>query len=227
MKIFQILFYTLLFMSDTWAMEEEIPEEAIIMDAMMFRDAENEGWSPELKYNRSLWIERKNRERCERSYPPYQRSTPTHFPYSHFPTYVCREFESRIIHNYNSVLPQEEMSEAYFQVLPPQKKQHATKLKKPLLPGFCANCPKTESTLWRVFKTPEDDLTVCNGCGLRAQKNKYCPYCYFIYYDADINDNLWVTCISCDKQPAHRECFQNSKNRKEVYKCHSCSKNHS
>jgi hypothetical protein len=219
MKIFQILFYTLLFMSNTWAMEEEIPEEAIIMDAMMFRDAENEGWSPEDKYNRSLWIEQKNRERCERSYPPYQRITPAHFPYSHVPTYVCREFESRISNNYDSVLPRKDP--------PLEKKNHVTGLKKPLLPGICANCSKTESTLWRVFKTPEDDLSVCNGCGIRAQKNKYCPYCYFIYYDADIDSNFWVRCKSCKKRAAHLECFQKSGNNKEVYKCHSCAKSHS
>lgn len=258
MRIFQILFYTLLFMANVQAMDEENPQmasiKAIPMDAMMYEDAKNEGWSPKIMSNRVLWIERKNREYYERYHYDtlFLRQFPNHVHmeyespiinnynfalpqggvYSlnfqdHSPmlNHVHMECERQIINNYNFVLPQEGIYSINLQD-PPVKKQRLERSKKPLQPGLCTNCSKTESSLWRVFKTSEDYVSVCNGCGIRAQKGKFCQYCYYIYYDADIFRNAdWVKCKYCDKH-AHRACFQKCGNKKAVYRCQSCSRSH-
>lgn len=40
---------------------------------------------------------------------------------------------------------------------------------------------------------------LCNACGLRFKKGKYCPICTKVYYDADTNPMTWIKCVNCPR----------------------------
>jgi len=74
----------------------------------------------------------------------------------------------------------------------------------------CPNCGIETSTLWRNCDLLGGSKYLCNACGLRYKKGKYCPICFEVYYDADTNHFHWEQCRSCLNW-THKACIQNSK----------------
>jgi predicted RNA-binding Zn-ribbon protein involved in translation (DUF1610 family) len=73
----------------------------------------------------------------------------------------------------------------------------------------CPNCGIETSTLWRNCDLLGGSKYLCNACGLRYKKGKYCPICFEVYYDADTNHYHWEQCRSCSNW-THKTCIQNS-----------------
>jgi len=48
---------------------------------------------------------------------------------------------------------------------------------------------------------------LCNACGLRYKKGKFCPLCYRVYYDVDTNQLNWRQCQNCLNW-THKHCLQ-------------------
>eukprot|EP01124_Arcella_intermedia_P024221 TRINITY_DN4029_c0_g1_i1.p1 TRINITY_DN4029_c0_g1~~TRINITY_DN4029_c0_g1_i1.p1 ORF type:complete len:222 (-),score=-7.19 TRINITY_DN4029_c0_g1_i1:132-797(-) len=61
----------------------------------------------------------------------------------------------------------------------------------------CPNCGASSSTLWRTCKMQSGSSYLCNACGLRYKKGKYCPLCFRVYYDVDTNQLQWKQCQNC------------------------------
>jgi len=70
----------------------------------------------------------------------------------------------------------------------------------------CPNCGVESSTLWRNCDLQTGSHYLCNACGLRYKKGKYCPLCYQVYYDADTNLLYWAQCQSCSNW-THKSCL--------------------
>jgi hypothetical protein len=69
---------------------------------------------------------------------------------------------------------------------------------------------------------------LCNACGLRYKKGKFCPICFKVYYDADTNQMSWRQCSSCLNW-THKKCLQKLYNKEELissvpYTCRCCKK---
>lgn len=73
----------------------------------------------------------------------------------------------------------------------------------------CPNCRTTESTLWRACTLLSGTHYLCNACGLRFKKGKFCPLCTRVYYDADTHTGAYKQCSSCGNW-THRACLQAS-----------------
>lgn len=234
MKMFQIIFYSLLILADARAMKFEEPLDAEILDDQIAEDAVREGCPPEdLVFYRAMWIARKNQEQS-RSYhpgPSNQFHRPTSQPSnfgdqinSQAPHHVHMGHGSVMINNYNvycNFIHPQEFPDDEFSSCSMRRISVAKPRAKPLIPGFCPNCRATESSLWRVFKTSQDNFIVCNACGLRASKGKYCEFCNHIYYDEEVtNKRNWIKCTECDRH-AHNECFQEIGD--SLYVCDACS----
>jgi len=88
----------------------------------------------------------------------------------------------------------------------------------------CPNCGIESSTLWRNCDLLNGSKYLCNACGLRFKKGKYCPICYEVYYDADTNHFNWEQCRSCTNW-THKACIQKSSGLPSVfgYVCKLCS----
>jgi predicted RNA-binding Zn-ribbon protein involved in translation (DUF1610 family) len=88
----------------------------------------------------------------------------------------------------------------------------------------CPNCGIETSTLWRNCDLLDGSKYLCNACGLRFKKGKYCPICYEVYYDADTNHFSWEQCRSCTNW-THKACIQKSSGLPTVfgYTCKLCS----
>jgi predicted RNA-binding Zn-ribbon protein involved in translation (DUF1610 family) len=88
----------------------------------------------------------------------------------------------------------------------------------------CPNCGIESSTLWRNCDLLDGSKYLCNACGLRFKKGKYCPICYEVYYDADTNHFNWEQCRSCTNW-THKSCIQKSSGLPTVfgYICKLCS----
>jgi len=88
----------------------------------------------------------------------------------------------------------------------------------------CPNCGIESSTLWRNCDLLDGSKYLCNACGLRFKKGKYCPICYEVYYDADTNHFNWEQCRSCTNW-THKACIQKSSALPTVfgYVCKLCS----
>jgi len=71
----------------------------------------------------------------------------------------------------------------------------------------CPNCGIETSTLWRNCDLLDGSKYLCNACGLRYKKGKYCALCYEVYYDADTNHFNWEQCRSCLNW-THKACIQ-------------------
>lgn len=71
----------------------------------------------------------------------------------------------------------------------------------------CPNCGIETSTLWRNCNLLDGSKYLCNACGLRYKKGKYCPLCYEVYYDVDTNHFNWEQCKSCLNW-THKACIQ-------------------
>jgi len=87
----------------------------------------------------------------------------------------------------------------------------------------CPNCGKDSSTLWRTCELNNGSHYLCNACGLRYKKGKYCPLCYRVYYDADTNQLHWQQCQNCLNW-THKVCLQqrNLVTPNGVYICPPC-----
>jgi predicted RNA-binding Zn-ribbon protein involved in translation (DUF1610 family) len=71
----------------------------------------------------------------------------------------------------------------------------------------CPNCGADSSTLWRTCKMQTGSSYLCNACGLRYKKGKFCPLCYRVYYDVDTNQLQWRQCQNCLNW-THKNCLQ-------------------
>jgi len=76
----------------------------------------------------------------------------------------------------------------------------------------CEHCGTAETPQWRKgwFSSILNRCVVlCNACGLKYNKNQYCPYCMYVYYkEEDRNSkNKWTTCKSCSRW-VHIECIR-------------------
>lgn len=47
---------------------------------------------------------------------------------------------------------------------------------------------------------------MCNACGLRFKKGKYCPLCTRVYYDADTHAGAFKQCVRCGTW-THKQCL--------------------
>jgi len=92
----------------------------------------------------------------------------------------------------------------------PKKGRRATTTKR-LAPSPsgqpCANCGVETSTLWRTCEIHNRSSYLCNACGLRYKKGKFCPICYRVYYDVDTNQLHWKQCQNCMNW-THKHCLQ-------------------
>jgi len=48
---------------------------------------------------------------------------------------------------------------------------------------------------------------LCNACGLRFKKGKYCPLCTRVYYDADTHQGAFKQCATCGNW-SHKSCLK-------------------
>jgi len=68
-------------------------------------------------------------------------------------------------------------------------------------------CRKHLSTLWRSCNLDGRKVHFCNACGLRFKKGKYCPFCFYIYYDSKVTTEGWIQCSKCELW-MHRYCYE-------------------
>jgi len=92
----------------------------------------------------------------------------------------------------------------------PKKGRRSTTTKRMVLSPSgqpCANCGVETSTLWRTCELHNGSSYLCNACGLRYKKGKFCPICYRVYYDVDTNQLQWKQCHNCMNW-THKSCLQ-------------------
>jgi len=70
----------------------------------------------------------------------------------------------------------------------------------------CPNCQTLTSTLWRSCALLSGQHYLCNACGLRFKKGKYCPLCTRVYYDADTHAGQFKQCFTCANW-THKSCL--------------------
>jgi len=70
----------------------------------------------------------------------------------------------------------------------------------------CPNCHASTSTLWRSCALLSGHHYLCNACGLRFKKGKYCPLCTRVYYDADTHAGHFKQCATCANW-THKSCL--------------------
>jgi len=102
----------------------------------------------------------------------------------------------------------------------PSKKQ---RIKSPT-DNPCPNCHTITSTLWRNCEIRGKSLHLCNACGLRYKKGKFCPLCCYVYYDTEPNSRDWERCTKCNHW-SHKFCLQNDNSSSSVtsnYVCPLC-----
>eukprot|EP01124_Arcella_intermedia_P017596 TRINITY_DN2436_c0_g1_i1.p1 TRINITY_DN2436_c0_g1~~TRINITY_DN2436_c0_g1_i1.p1 ORF type:complete len:265 (-),score=15.22 TRINITY_DN2436_c0_g1_i1:135-929(-) len=90
----------------------------------------------------------------------------------------------------------------------------------------CSNCGTETSTLWRTCEMPTGNSSyLCNACGLRFKKGKYCVLCYKVYYDVDTNQFTWTQCQLCWNW-THKNCLhQRGLNANDLsYTCIQCQR---
>jgi len=69
----------------------------------------------------------------------------------------------------------------------------------------CENCLTCETPQWRKgwFSTLlQRWVVLCNACGLKFNKNQFCPYCMYVYYKEEerkYQQNNWATCRTCQR----------------------------
>eukprot|EP01124_Arcella_intermedia_P029095 TRINITY_DN6064_c0_g1_i2.p1 TRINITY_DN6064_c0_g1~~TRINITY_DN6064_c0_g1_i2.p1 ORF type:complete len:572 (-),score=108.02 TRINITY_DN6064_c0_g1_i2:220-1935(-) len=101
---------------------------------------------------------------------------------------------------------------------PKKRSRASTMTKKQLLKSPtsspCPNCKKDYSTLWRNCEMGPNSAYLCNACGLRFKKGKYCRICYFVYYDADPNPKNWDKCVICLGW-THKACLEQWKEQNQ------------
>lgn len=76
----------------------------------------------------------------------------------------------------------------------------------------CASCGTPTTPLWRkgwFDSFLKCHLHLCNACGLKFNKNQFCPKCMYVYNMIEIRNKplKWVYCSSCG-QYAHVDCIQ-------------------
>jgi hypothetical protein len=85
----------------------------------------------------------------------------------------------------------------------------------------CSNCGVETSTLWRNCVLLDGSKYLCNACGLRYKKGKYCPLCFKVYYDVDTNLLQWKQCRTCLNW-THQACLIRHSIELTDYECASC-----
>jgi len=80
---------------------------------------------------------------------------------------------------------------------------------------ICNFCHATSTPLWRKAKQCGQDIVLCNACGLRYKKGKYCYFCQGIYYEDEnkrpVNrqrkpdGKSWIGCAGCQHW-CHLDC---------------------
>lgn len=86
----------------------------------------------------------------------------------------------------------------------------------------CPNCHATESTLWRNCIIQGKVHYLCNACGLRFKKGKYCPLCYKVYYDVDTNPQSWKQCVCCNNW-THASCLVSKEGEAAMERPYTCA----
>jgi len=74
----------------------------------------------------------------------------------------------------------------------------------------CENCGTPETPQWRKgwFSTLLNrSVVLCNACGLKYNKNQFCPFCMYVYYkEVDKKSkHTWLSCETCHRW-VHIEC---------------------
>jgi len=84
----------------------------------------------------------------------------------------------------------------------------------------CENCGITDTPQWRKgwFSTILNrSVVLCNACGLKYNKNQFCPYCMYVYYKEEDkkSKNAWLICEACQRW-VHVECEQQYGGQEQV-----------
>jgi len=84
----------------------------------------------------------------------------------------------------------------------------------------CENCGITDTPQWRKgwFSTIlARSVVLCNACGLKYNKNQFCPYCMYVYYKEEDkkSKNTWLICDTCQRW-VHAECEQTHGGKEQV-----------
>lgn len=74
----------------------------------------------------------------------------------------------------------------------------------------CENCLTSETPQWRkgwFSNLLNRSVVLCNACGLKFNKNQFCPYCMYVYYKEEDRKqtNTWVICRTCHRW-VHMTC---------------------
>jgi len=96
---------------------------------------------------------------------------------------------------------------------------------------YCENCGTLETPQWRkgwFSEVLNRSVFLCNACGIKYQKNQFCPYCKFIYGKQYKTSNVWQVCSTCGRC-VHVECENNYGNGQLLdpgvsYLCPECRK---
>ena len=98
----------------------------------------------------------------------------------------------------------------------------------------CENCGISNTPQWRKgwYSTILNrSVVLCNACGLKYNKNQFCPYCMYVYYkEVDKKSkNTWLTCEQCHRW-VHIECERKCGDLSnfqpfQSYYCPSCRNN--
>jgi hypothetical protein len=84
----------------------------------------------------------------------------------------------------------------------------------------CENCGITDTPQWRkgwFSNILNRSVVLCNACGLKYNKNQFCPYCMYVYYKEEDkkSKNTWLICEACQRW-VHAECEQQYGGKEQV-----------
>jgi len=92
----------------------------------------------------------------------------------------------------------------------------------------CENCGILDTPQWRkgwFSDILNRYVVLCNACGLKYNKNQFCPHCRYVYYkEEDKKSKDWLVCEGCGRW-AHMECEQKYGNPitpGQAYYCPGC-----
>ncbi len=97
---------------------------------------------------------------------------------------------------------------------------------------YCEACKTDSTSYWR--KGWHNDILgnrvhLCNACGIKFRKERFCPYCYVIYNKIEVDpQQCWMACGTCDRW-IHTECEHRFRRGLSIeggiYYCPRCSGN--
>mmetsp|Transcript_28474 Transcript_28474/g.31632 ORF Transcript_28474/g.31632 Transcript_28474/m.31632 type:complete len:230 (+) Transcript_28474:45-734(+) len=73
----------------------------------------------------------------------------------------------------------------------------------------CPNCGTEHAPLWRYMEYKGEVQYLCNACGLRKSKGKFCLGCDYVYRREDVKSNpkTWLKCTLC-RRLSHAACIK-------------------